>query len=120
FSDSLESLLYVFHRITQNNWATVWAGHWAFGLSKFSEQPFHLVLLERHVDLDCSVTRNRCRDTVAYGIEIQHLMLALKISQQLAKHLLHVAAFYARWHCLYDDGPGAEQLNLKAIASELI
>src|SRR5215813_6206862 len=60
FSESLKCLLYVLHRITQDDWTTVGAGHWAFGLSQFSKEPLHLVLLERHVDLDSGMARNRC------------------------------------------------------------
>ena len=66
------------------------------------------------------MTSNRCRNATANSIEVQRLLLALKISEQFAEHLFHIAAFYACRYSLYDDSTRSKQLHLKAITPELI
>ncbi len=50
-------------------------GEREIGFCEFREQPFHLILLERHVDFNGGVTGNGCSDSRAHGLEVHFLIL---------------------------------------------
>ena len=49
------------------------------------EQPFHFVVLQRHVHLDGGMTRNRGRDPCPNLFQIQRLLLARELIDQFAR-----------------------------------
>ena len=73
--DSLKRLLNILQRVSQNYRSAVRARHGAVGFGQFAEQPFHLVLFERHVDLDGGVAGDGCGDPCPNLLQIHFLQI---------------------------------------------
>src|ERR1700722_18184881 len=56
-SNAVEGFLNFLYRIAQNDRAAVRATHRAIRFCERSKQPFHLGLIERHIDFDSRVAR---------------------------------------------------------------
>src|SRR3954451_1030195 len=115
-SSSLKCSLYVLDRITQHHRPAMRTGHWTLGLREFLQQPFHLVPLQRHVDLDGGVARDRCGDAMADCVQVHCLLLALELDQQLAQHLLDVARLHSCRHSFHHHSTRAKEFDLESIA----
>src|SRR5438128_6392938 len=98
----------------------MWAGHWTLRLRQFAEQPFHLVLLERHVDFDGRMARNGGGDASANLLQIQRLLFAGKLIEEFVQHVFNLARLKARWRNLYCDAACAEGFRVKAILLQLV
>src|SRR5882724_4546717 len=68
----------------------MWTRHRTFGLRQFPQQPLHLVLFQRHVDLDGRVARDARCNLSPDLVEIQDLLFLLELVQQFHQHLLDI------------------------------
>jgi len=75
----LKRLLYLLNRIPQHHRPSVRAAHGALRLCQLLQQPFHLVLLQRHVDLDGRMARDAGRDLPSDLVQVQYLLFLLKL-----------------------------------------
>jgi hypothetical protein len=115
----LERLLYLLDRIPQHHRPSVRARHGTLSFRQLLQQPFHFVLLQRHVDLDGRVARDAGRNLPPDLVQIQHLLFLLELVQQFDQHLFDICRPHASWRCLYRYCSSAEQLNFKPIALQL-
>jgi len=95
-------------------------GHGAFGFGKFCDQPFHLVLLERHVDLDGGVTGDGCSNADADFLDVYCLLFVGKLVEQFVKHALNLRSFDSGGSDLYRNAACAERLDFKSVGSQLV
>src|ERR1051325_4847855 len=95
--DSFKRPLNIFHRIPQHHGPSVRARHWMICLSQFGEQPFHFVLLERHVDRDSCMARDRGGDASAYPFQIERLLLARELVEQFVEHTFDGGRLNSCW-----------------------
>src|SRR5215469_5327728 len=119
-SDALEGPLDVLYRIPQNHWASMWTAHGTVGLGQLLEQPLHFGLFERHVDFDGGVAGDRSSDLCANLLQIEGLLFALELLEDLVQHVLDFRRRNARRCSLHRDGANAEGLDLEAVVIELV
>src|SRR5215469_11596114 len=119
-SDALEGPLDVLYRIPQNHWASMWTAHGTVRLGQLLEQPLHFVLFERHVDFDGGVAGDRSSDLCANLLQIEGLLFALELLEDLVQHVLDFRRGNARRCGLHRDGANAEGLDLEAVVIELV
>src|SRR5882672_7781083 len=98
----------------------MWAGHWMLRLREFSEEPLHLILFERHVDLDRGMTRDRRGNTRAHSLEIDGLIFARQLFKDFVEHVLDLGGVHAGWSDFYGDAAGSEGLGIETIVGEFV
>ena len=77
-------------------------------------------MFERHVDLNGRMAGNRSRNASPNLVEVQGLVFARKLVEQLVQHVLHLARFEAGRGNLDGNAAGAKGLCLKAIFLQLV
>ena len=64
------------------------ARHGMVGFGEFREQPFHFVLLQRHVDLDGGVAGDGGGNAGTDLFQVQRLLFARELVEQFVQHVL--------------------------------
>ncbi len=98
----------------------MWARHRVIGLGEFGQQPFHLVLFQRHVHLDRRMAGDRSRNSGTYLFQIQRLLFARELIQQFMQHILDRGCFHSRRGDFHRNAARAKWLGLESIAGQFI
>ena len=96
------------------------AGHGMVRFGQFGEQPLHFILLQRHIDLNRCVARDGRGNPSANLFQIQGLLLARNLIEQLVQHALYRCSVYPRRRNFYRDAAGPERFGLKAIVLQFV
>ena len=90
------------------------------GLRQLRQQPLHFVPLQRHVHFDGGVARDRRRDAGANLFQIQRLLLAGELVQQLVQHFLDHGRVHSRRRHFHRHAARAEWFGLESIALQFV
>src|SRR6201988_3959463 len=90
------------------------------GFREFGQQPFHLVLFQRHVDFDSRMARDRGGNTRANLLQVQRLLFAGELIEQFVKHVFDRRGLHSRGSDFDGDTAHAEWLGLETVARELV
>src|SRR5919197_5256577 len=118
--DSLERLLNILQRVAQYDGTAVRTGDGEIGFRQLGEEPLHLVLLQRHVDLNGSMASDGCRDSRAHRLEVGTLIFPRQLLKQFVQHVLDLGSVDASGRNLYGDTAGAERFRFETIMREFI
>src|SRR6516164_7660208 len=118
--DALESSLNVPYRIPQNDGASMGTAHGAVSLGQLPQQPLHLVVRQRHVDLDGGVAGDGRGYVSANSLEIERLFLALELLEDFVQQVLNLGGRDAGSRGLHRNGAGAEGLYFKTVVVQLV
>ena len=91
-------------------------------LASSLQQPLHLVLLQRHVDLDGGVAGDAGSDVGADPVQVQRLLLALELLQDLVQQVLDFAGRDAAavvFTAMVRDPKGSTSKPLRFSSSEI-
>src|SRR5260370_10074365 len=94
-SNALEGALDLAQRITKDHRASMRAAHRRFSLGELAEQPFHLGLIERHIDLDGRMASGGGGNRRLQGIDRNRLVLALDAIEDFLAQALGVGIRHA-------------------------
>src|SRR5262249_47410388 len=112
--------LNVSNRVTQNHRSAVWAGHRTVSFGELGEQPFHLVLIERHVDLDGGMAGDGGSDASANLLQVERLILAGKLIEQFMQQVLDLGSFNSGGRELDRDTSRTKRLGVEAIVVQFL
>src|SRR5260370_435915 len=90
------------------------------GFRQFRQQPFHFVLLQRHVDFDGRVARDRGCDRGPDLLQIQRLLFARELIEQIVQHVLNRGGIHSRWRHLHRHTARAEWLGFESVVLQLV
>ena len=96
------------------------AGHRTIGFRKFAEQPLHLVRREWRIDLDGGVTGDTGSNPRPDFFQVDLLLFALELVEELVQHAFHVGSLHAAWRGLHGDGSRPERLGIEAVDAEFV
>ena len=118
--DPFKRPLNIFHRIPQHHRPSVRARHWVVGFGQFGEQPFHLVLLERHVDFDGRMARDRGGDASAYLFQVQRLLFARELVEEFVQHAFDGGRLDSCRRDFHRHAACAEGLGLESVMLQFV
>ena len=96
------------------------AAHRMLGFRKLRQQPFHLVLFERHIDFDGGMARNRGRYARAHCIEINGLVFTSQLLENLIHHVFDLGRVDSCRSDFYRHAARAKRLRLKPISRQFL
>jgi hypothetical protein len=114
-SNSLERFLYILHRIAKYHWTSVRTRHRMLGFCQFREQPFHLVLGKRHVDLDRRMTGDAGGNPRARVFKIVSLLFALEGIQHFTQRVFYFFRANSGRRSLDRDGARAKWFRFESV-----
>ena len=81
----------ILQRIPQNHRSPVRTAHGTLGFRQLRQQPLHLVLLQRHVDLDRGVASNGGGNARPHFLQVHALLFTGNLVEQFMQHMLDLS-----------------------------
>src|SRR6266852_3786463 len=119
FSDAVEGFLDFFYGIAEDDRAAVGAAHGAIGFREGGEEPFHLCLVEWHVDFDGGVAGGGGGNFGLQRFDGDGGVFALDAVENFGEEFFGVAAGDACGRCLDRNAARAHRPDFEAVGAQL-